>query len=244
MPDLGNGHDNPRLASARRLADLNKSGLLDSTAIGALDALLEVAQATLGSEVASFVTAVTENEQVIVSSQGGTGDESGLRMPLSHSMCKFVVMWDEPYVVEDARLNPAHARVVSDFGIRAYAGFPLHGPGGTVLGAVCAVSAEPRAWSPLDLAILRSLTTASEFVVGMLSMARRERISAQCDGAVPVEPLARIQHGLRTPLTSVLAFLDLLLQGDIGDFNADQLEALRRCHENALRLRETVEALA
>lgn len=242
MPDLGNGHDNPRLASARRLADLNKSGLLDSTAIGALDALLEVAQATLGSEVASFVTAVTENEQVIVSSQGGTGDESGLRMPLSHSMCRFVVMWNQPYVVEDASSNPAHEHVVRDLGVRAYAGFPLHGPGGNVLGAVCATAPEPRSWSTVDLAMLRSLATASEFVVGMLAMARRER-TGQDGGAIPVEPLSRIQHGLRTPLTSVLGFLDLLIAGGVGDFNADQLEALRRCQANALRLREAVDAL-
>ncbi|WP_447643316.1 histidine kinase dimerization/phospho-acceptor domain-containing protein [Nocardioides zeae] len=104
------------------------------------------------------------------------------------------------------------------------------------------VSPHPRDWTALDLQVMRSLTTAAEFVVSMLALARQERL-ARLSGAVPLEPLARVQHGLRTPLTSLLGFLELLIDGSVGDFTDDQLTALDRCHRNALELRDAVDVL-
>ena len=232
-----------RLGSARRLADLDASGLLEAATIGALDALTRVAHRALGTETTAAVTAVTAEQLVIVSiSAEGEAAPPGSTVPLSHAMCQHVVTSGEPYIVDDASRDTRHALAVRHFGVGAYAGFPLHGTRGSVLGAVCAVAPGPRPWSTSDLHILGALATAAESVVAMHAVARRDRM-AMMSGAVPADPLARVQHGLRTPLTSLLGFLELLLDGAVGDLSADQLDALSRCHLNAVRLRETVEAL-
>lgn len=242
MPDLGKSASE-RLESTERLADLEASGVLDMTVISALDALTSVAHAALGADTTAMVTAITADHQIVLSlaAEGDTRPRPA-PVPLTHSLCKNVVITGEPYVDAAVAAEEADPDKWRRLGVGAYAGFPLRGPQGAVLGAVCAVAPTARDWTPLDLQILRSLTTAAEFVVAMMAMARRERL-ARISGAVPQDPLARIQHGLRTPLTSLLGFLDLLLDGSVGDFTSDQLAALHRCHTSALRLRETVESL-
>lgn len=232
-----------RIGSAERLADLEASGLLDAPILAALDALTNVAHAALGPDTTALVTAITADRQVVVSMADARPTRpSPDPVPLSDSMCKNVVITGEPHVDAAVADDAADPGKWSRLGVGAYAGFPLRGPRGTVLGAVCVVSPHPRDWTALDLQVMRSLTTAAEFVVSMLALARQERL-ARLSGAVPLEPLARVQHGLRTPLTSLLGFLELLIDGSVGDFTDDQLTALDRCHRNALELRDAVDVL-
>ncbi|MBB4908532.1 SpoIIE family protein phosphatase [Actinophytocola algeriensis] len=69
--------------------------------------------------------------------------------PLRHSLCERVVAAGEPVVVED--------RAIDEFGGAAYAGMPLTAEDGTVLGALCVIDTEPRAWTPAELAVLRDM---------------------------------------------------------------------------------------
>ena len=202
------------------------------------------AHTALGDDTIAAVTAITADEQVIVSiAAEGEKPPPSTVVPLSHSMCKHVVSSGGPYVVDDAALDLTHALAARDFGIGAYIGFPLRGPGGTVLGAVCAATPGPREWTDRELAVLGSLAAAAESVVAMHAAARGERI-ARISGSVPTGESARVQHDLRTPLTAILGFIELLLE-DAGEgaFNEDQLDALRRSHSNAEQLRDTVDYL-
>lgn len=231
-----------QLTSPKRLADLESSGLLDSSDTGGLTALVQVAHSALGPDTTVLISAITADSQIIVSQVGGR--ETGLPaapMSLTQSMCKYVVMGGGPDVIDDTAADPDHEAVVRGLSVGAYLGFPLHGPRGTILGAVCAVATEPRAWSPLEVQTMQSLTTAAEFVVGMIAMTRRERAVGK--GTAAIDKRARIQHGLRTPLTSLLGLLDLLLDGHMGDFSDEQLEAIKRCSTNTHRLWAEVEAL-
>ncbi|MDR6173387.1 GAF domain-containing protein [Nocardioides zeae] len=232
------------ITSPQRLADLESSGLLDSPVVEALDALTDVARTALGADATAMVTAITADRQIVVSmADADPAREQPDPVPLSDSLCKYVVMTGEPYVDADVAAGAGDPGKWSRLGVGAYAGFPLRGPQGTVLGAVCVVTPHPRAWTPLDLQVMRSLASAAEFVVAMLAMARHERL-ARLSGAVPLEPLARVQHGLRTPLTSILGFLELLIEGSVGAVTSEQLTALQCCHRNALELREAVDVLA
>lgn len=242
MPELDDVPD-AVLASEDRLADLASSGLLDESVTTALDALTAVAHTALGHGTTALVTAVTADRQIVVSMAGGNPHRpQPAPVPLSDSLCKHVVVTGEPYVDGAVADDAADPGKWARLGVGAYAGFPLRGPRGTVLGAVCVVTSESRAWTSLDLQVMRSLTTAAEFVVEMLAIARQERL-ARLSGAVPLEPRARVQHGLRTPLTSLLGFLELLIDGSVGDFTDAQLVALDRCHRNALELRDAVDRL-
>ena len=68
-----------------------------------------------------------------------------------------------PLVVPDAREhallrdNPA----IQDYDIIAYAGVPLRGPDGSVLGSFCAIDGEPHAWTDADVAALHGPALAA-----------------------------------------------------------------------------------
>jgi hypothetical protein len=241
VPDIDRATSD-RLGSPERLTDLDESGLLDAAASAALDALTQAARAALGTDITALVNVVTADRQVTVSiSTDRETPDPKPTVSLSHSMCKNVVLSGEPYLVDNAADDARHALAVRDFGVGAYVGFPLHGTRGTVLGAVCAVVPSPRHWTATDLDILGSLTAAAEAVVAMHTAARHARM-ARLSGPVPTDPTARMQHIVRTPLTSLIGYLDLLSDGTLGELNGAQLNALRRCQTNADRLHEAVVA--
>jgi len=76
--------------------------------------------------------------------------------PLTHSFCQYVVIEGQPKVYADARIY-AQVRdnlAIPDLGVVAYAGMPLTDTDGRVLGSLCAIDTEPRAWTTNELAVL------------------------------------------------------------------------------------------
>ena len=55
--------------------------------------------------------------------------------------------------------------------------------------------------------------------------------------------IASISHELRTPLTSVVGFSEVLLSGDAGELNAEQMAMLGRVAANGERLLALIEGL-
>ena len=51
---------------------------------------------------------------------------------------------------------------------------------------------------------------------------------------------ANVSHEVRTPLTSIIAPLQSLRQGDVGSFNLDQGDLLEQMHRNAIRLLDLI----
>ncbi len=159
----------------RRLEALRNTGLLNARHRPALDAITRLAAATTAAPSAR-VSLVDADRQVFPSRHeaGATQDHEG-ETPLSHSFCRFVVVNDAPLVLEDAREHPAllhHPAVVED-GVVAYAGYPLHGPSGEVLGALCVLDTVPRQWTEQHLAGLRDLAVTVETKIA-LRLSRRE----------------------------------------------------------------------
>ena len=141
-----------------RLAALRTSGLLGTRRDDALDRLVEVA-ARLVRAPAALLSVVTPERQVVKSVAGSGDVRPDTR--LSHSLCKHVVAAGAPLVVDDLREHPelrAHP-AVTELGVVAYAGTPLHDGSGQVLGALCAFDAEPHPWTSIDLTVLRGLAT-------------------------------------------------------------------------------------
>jgi GAF domain-containing protein len=65
-------------------------------------------------------------------------------------------------IVEDAREHPlVRANLaVTDLNVLAYAGMPLTDGEGRVLGSLCAIDTRPRAWTPIEIEVLRDLAQA------------------------------------------------------------------------------------
>lgn len=249
MSDL---RDDPleRTSPAPERPSAGTSGRGEDEAIGALEALARVAHVALGGDVTVLATATIGGGRVVrhapadAPADGSAGSAGSVAAaPLAEAILERVRLAGGPLVVDDAAADPAHAPLARALAVRAVAGYPVQGPGGTVLGAVCAVAAEPRPWGPLDLQVLRSLTTAAEFAISAATLDARGG-ALPSDEAAPSDPGARVQHGLRTPLTSLLGFLDLLLAGSLGELSEDQDAALRRCQTSAVRLRAAIGALS
>jgi serine phosphatase RsbU (regulator of sigma subunit) len=82
--------------------------------------------------------------------------------PLSHSFCQHVVITEAPLIVNDARENPLvrDNLAVRDLSVVAYAGFPLTNADDQIIGSLCAIDFEPRAWTEDDLEALADLAAA------------------------------------------------------------------------------------
>ena len=147
----------PPLDSPARLAALETSGLLGRHRDDAIDRLVGVAAQLLKAPTA-LLSVITADRQVIKSV---VGIASAPDSRLTHSLCKYVVGSQAPLVVDDLREHPdlRDHPAVTELGIAAYAGTPLLDGTGHVLGALCAVDAVPRAWTPVDVTVLRGLAT-------------------------------------------------------------------------------------
>jgi len=88
-------------------------------------------------------------------------------MPVEWSFCANAVRSGKAYVVADASVDPVQQGnpVVTEDGVRAYAGMPLIAPDGHVLGTVCVVDVAPHAFDQHDV---DALAHAAEAVVAEL----------------------------------------------------------------------------
>ena len=82
------------------------------------------------------------------------------RMPISYSICKFIIRDPRPLVIPDTKVHPLlmdHPSVV-EMGIRAYLGIPLIREGGLAFGSLSFVDFEPRAWTKDEISAAQRLS--------------------------------------------------------------------------------------
>lgn len=171
-----------RVADPARLAAVLATGLLDTPPEESFDHLARLAAALLGAPRA-FVTLVDARRSFWKSAIGvpaGTRETA-----VEESFCQYLVESGEDLAIGDARIeertrdNPSVTRA----GVRAWAGSPLCGPGGDVLGSFCVVDIRPRRWSNRDAEVLRALATAASGEIRLraalaASAAEREALRA------------------------------------------------------------------
>jgi serine phosphatase RsbU (regulator of sigma subunit) len=116
----------------------------------------------LGVPVA-VVSLVEEDRQVFVGAEGlAPAYQEARETPLTHSFCQWVVHDQAPVVTDVARLD-ARLRdnlAIPDLGVVAYAGHPISDHTGRIIGSLCAIDPEPRAWDAASLAALEDLAAA------------------------------------------------------------------------------------
>lgn len=164
-----------KIEDSWRLQQLRDSGLLTARHRPGLDVITRMAAEVTEGHTATVVL-VEVDRQVSPSHHGGEDrQEAPDETPISQSICQYIVMNDAPLVVEDARTHPvlsSHPAVL-DGAVVAFAGFPVHAPGGEVLGALCVVDVVPRSWAPAHLAGLADLATTVDTKIA-LRLSRRE----------------------------------------------------------------------
>jgi PAS domain S-box-containing protein len=152
----------PEPVAGRHLAALRTAGLLDAPVDERFDRLTRLARRLLRTPVA-LVSLLDAERQFFLSAQGLPEPWAGLReTPLSHSFCRSVVETGLPLSVGDAREDPRVRGnpAVEALGVVAYLAAPLALPDGCVVGALCAIDSEPRAWTAEDERALADLAGA------------------------------------------------------------------------------------
>jgi sigma-B regulation protein RsbU (phosphoserine phosphatase) len=217
-------HDD-HVLDATRLQAVLASGLLDSEREPAFDDLTELAATVIGVPFA-FAT-IVDNVRSFWKSAFGLPEGAPHQNRVEESFCQYVVRSEGEFIVSDAsvdertRTNPS----VKSMGVRAWAGVPLRGPAGEVLGSFCAVDTMPRDWSPQDLHVLRTLAASAAREVAL-----RSAVIEEHEARLRAELLARtLQESLLPPLLTTVQGLDvganfhpaghgLELGGDFYDF--------------------------
>jgi len=144
-------------ARLQEIADLD---LLSPDVDPILNDLAAEAAARLGLPV-SLISVVLDEALHVAAFQGPDGlwlnETRG--HPVEWSFCATSVRTREPFVVPDAPAHPDHGTnpLVTQDGVRCYAGVPLISRRGHVLGNLCVVGLEEREFSEADVALLRAL---------------------------------------------------------------------------------------
>ena len=145
-----------------RLEEIAELGLLSTDVDPILKDVAARAAAAMRLPV-SLVSVVLDEALQVAASHGIDGmwlDEAGGH-PVEWSFCATSVRTRDAFVVESASTHPEHRTnpLVTQDGVRCYAGVPLISSRGFVLGNLCVVGMEERTFSTEELATLRALAT-------------------------------------------------------------------------------------
>jgi DNA-binding NarL/FixJ family response regulator len=185
------GHAAPKEAPAEVIAEPQRVQAVHRFLQGGrgdamLQQLTQLAVALLGTN-ASMLSLVSEDRQTFLNETPPPAER--LReTPLSHSFCQWVVAAREPVLVDDARAHPVLQAngAIDSLGVVAYAGVPISAGEDHTLGSFCTTEPAPRAWTAVDLLVLRSLA----------KMVEAELVASVPQGLTPGKVFVVMGHGV------------------------------------------------
>lgn len=143
-----------------RLAAVAHLQLLDQPEEERFRRITEVARRLLATP-AAYLNLV-DDQRVWVTACVGGGEREYDR---DVSFCQHVVNDSAPILIDDATQDPRfrdNPLVCVSAGIRAYAGYPLYGPSGHLVGTLCVVDVVARRWGAADAETLAQLSAWAE----------------------------------------------------------------------------------
>jgi hypothetical protein len=194
------------LSDPRRIAAVLATGLLDTEPEQPFDDLAGLAAGITGCERA-FITLVDEDRSFWKSCVGVDIQQTGRPNPARESFCYFLVGLGDRFVVDDAAEDPRtrdHPSV-APMKIGAWAGYPILGSDGEVLGSVCVIDENPHPWQPAELAALGTLARAVSNEINL-----RGSLAEVRESLAVSETLARsLQDSLLPPVLRPVPGLDV-----------------------------------
>ncbi|MEA1832700.1 EAL domain-containing protein [Methylobacterium durans] len=154
---------------ADRVQALHALRILDTAPEAHFDALCRTAGALFRAPIA-LVSLVGEDRQWFKARCGLDVDGTAREV----AFCAYAILADEVFIVEDALRDPRFAAspLVTEHGIRFYAGAPLVLGPGLQVGSLCVMDTVPRTFGPDEIRQLRDLAAV---VVAQLRLHRTEQ---------------------------------------------------------------------
>ncbi|WP_433203207.1 GAF domain-containing sensor histidine kinase [Dactylosporangium sp. CS-047395] len=234
---------------AARLAALYATAVLDTPPEADFDDIAALASDICGTAI-GMVSLVDGDRQW---AKAGVGWDGSPQTPRELSFCARAIEHPGIFEIGDTVADPQFAGnpLVTGEGVRFYAGAPLvlqdrvggtDGPG-LPIGTVCVLDREPRRLSEQQRRALQSL---ARHAAAHLELRRYARdVTTTADRLRELERmkdsfLASVGHELRTPLSSIRGYLELLLDGDdmSPDTSRQFLCVMQRNADRLLRLVE------
>ncbi|MEM9345572.1 MAG: ATP-binding protein [Planctomycetota bacterium] len=218
-----------------RIASLISCQVLDTEPEDRFDDLTTLASRLCEVPVA-LVSLVDEDRQWFKSHYGIDVEQT----PRDHAFCGYVILQDEPLIINDATKDPRTADnplVTGEPGIRFYAGVPLRLSNNAAVGTLCVIDTQPREISSTQV---KDLEAIAKQVVTQLEL---NRVNGQLAASLVATRkaneskslfLANMSHEIRTPMTAILGFSDLLL--DPASSESDKRSAAQTIKRNGQHL--------
>lgn len=208
---------------------LKKTALLDTDPEPVFDSLTALATRALNVPVA-LLSLVDEHRQFFKSSLGLPEPWASQReTPHSHSFCKHVALRNDALIISDARTVDLvkDNLAVRDLNVIGYAGMPVRDEDGVAIGAFCAISPEPREWTPDELHTLKLLADQASSEISLRSRARRlgfDLANLRAAEELRLQMVRLDKQDLRTPISAMLLGIDAVAYS--GPVNEAQKECL------------------
>lgn len=208
--------DESRTRRARTAASL---GLLEAERNARVDRITALAARIFDVEVTTVTVLDGERATFPV----GRGVDPGTSLPRSEIFCDLTQRVGEPMYVEDAAADPrfAHWPIVTDTGVRFYAGHPLRDHLGTVVATLCLLDSTPRRLSHDEKELLAELAGLAE--TEMVSSTEM-RLAQEAQASLLPEGMLEVD-GWRVEGACVPA---AAVGGDFYDFRATGRSAVLR----------------
>jgi len=195
-----------------------QAGLAGAGAEVPFDHVARLAAMVLGMPLAS-VTVAGERRPAGRICRGGP-DVAGQLSPVEQALCQYVIDSAAKLVIDDARLDPraiacSRAGPAGPARVIAWAGFPVRGPDGHVVGALCVAGHLPRHWSTGDVEILETLSHVASGEVAL-------QVALQ-DGAERAALARTLQESLLPPRLPSIPGLQVAARHVAGGRGADVL---------------------
>jgi signal transduction histidine kinase len=216
---------------SERLSELYRYNILDTPAESDFDEIVQLAS-TLSNCPISTITLIDKDRQWFKAKFGTEISETERDV----SFCAHCILENEPLIVEDASKDLrflGNQYVISNEGVRFYAGFPLMTTAGLNIGSLCVIDKKP---VKLTQEQINALKILARQVVKLLELRLRndelKRLTEINNIIISV-----ISHDYRSPLASVKSLLNLI---DNSEIKAEDLKEwipqVKKSLERALEL--------